>query len=217
MFLPTIGDAVNIATQIIYFCRVYSNGKSVSYTQVLISSPPGSTWNTIYKNHMDENSYGSVWDLMPKMIHSEEKMTIFSSLAYLLFTSPDPCSVKIAWKSKGGFLETFAFPKNSSILPFFKKAYIKMRETGTWSQINLHWRLKKAIDCKSADFEPVSIYQNASLIVLLIGGIIFAAFSIIFEIIFMMISKKSIQLSIWRCMCELKKQSIVIFQNLQMK
>ena len=92
--------------------------------------------------------------------------------------------------SSGKLHSSFAFPKGSPLLPFFKHAYNKIRQTGTLHRHSKKWRTQdESIGCDSKnELTSISFNKIVSLIALLLLGIFLALVTIMFE---KMYSKKS--------------------------
>ena len=82
-----------------------------------------------------------------------------------------PCALKILWTSPEITHYSFAFPKDSPLLPFFKYAYKKLRQTGFLNQISQRWNNdRKTSKCESRNLESISFKKFGSLVVLLFFG-----------------------------------------------
>ena len=67
------------------------------------------------------------------------------------------------------------FQKGSPLVPFFKYAYGKLRQTGTLARINQKWKKKEISgNCGSNQLRPISFNKIASVIVLLLLGMCIA-------------------------------------------
>ena len=75
------------------------------------------------------------------------------------------------------------FQKGSPLVPFFKHAYGKLRQTGTLARIKQKWE-KKGIsgNCGSNQLRPISFNKIASVIVLLLLGMCIAFLISVIEI-----------------------------------
>ena len=78
---------------------------------------------------------------------------------------------------------SFAFPKGSSLLPFFKHAYNKIRQTGALHRHSKKWRTQdESIGCDSKnELTPISFNKIVSLAALLLLGIFLALLTLMFE------------------------------------
>ena len=77
------------------------------------------------------------------------------------------------------------FQKGSPLVPFFKYAYGKLRQTGTLARIKQKWE-KKGIsgNCESNQLRPISFNKIASVIVLLLLGMCIAFLISVIEIFY---------------------------------
>ena len=93
--------------------------------------------------------------------------------------------VKILWKSPALTHDSMMFPKGSPLLPFFNHAYGKLRQSGALYRINEKWIDRSIpIKCDSDPLEPISVYKVASLLALLLFGLISAVITFGFELIY---------------------------------
>ena len=85
--------------------------------------------------------------------------------------------------SPGKSHSTFAFPKASPLLPFFRHAYTKIRQTGALYRHSKKWRTQdESIRCNSKnELAPISFNKIVSLVALLLLGIFLALVTIMFE------------------------------------
>ena len=85
--------------------------------------------------------------------------------------------------SPGKSHSTFAFPKASPLLPFFRHAYNKIRQTGALHRLSKKWRTQdESIGCNSKnELAPISFNKIVSLVALLLLGIFLALVTIMFE------------------------------------
>ena len=85
--------------------------------------------------------------------------------------------------SPGKSHATFAFPKASPLLPFFRHAYNKIRQTGALHRLSKKWRTQdESIGCNSKnELAPISFNKIVSLVALLLLGIFLALVTIMFE------------------------------------
>ena len=85
--------------------------------------------------------------------------------------------------SPGKSHSSFAFPKASPLLPFFRHAYNKIRQTGALHRLSKKWRTQdESIGCNSKnELAPISFNKIVSLIALLLLGIFLALVTIMFE------------------------------------
>ena len=98
---------------------------------------------------------------------------------------------KFKYRSTGGWLKSqglkspATFQKGSPLVPFFKHAYGKLRQTGTLARIKQKWE-KKGIsgNCGSNQLRPISFNKIASVIVLLLLGMSIAFLISVIEIFY---------------------------------
>jgi hypothetical protein len=85
--------------------------------------------------------------------------------------------------SPGKSHASFAFPKGSPLLPFFRYAYYKIRQTGALHRHSKKWRIQdQSIGCDSKNEQtPISFNKIVSLAALLLLGIFLALLTLMFE------------------------------------
>ena len=77
------------------------------------------------------------------------------------------------------------FQKGSPLVPFFKYAYGKLRQTGTLARIKQKWEKKEISgNCGSNQLRPISFNKIASVIVLLLLGTCIAFLISVIEIFY---------------------------------
>ena len=124
-----------------------------------------------------------------------------------------PCELKILWKSPDMTLQSFAFPKGSPLLPFFKYVYKKLRQTGVFKQISGKWKRKES-KCVSNDVKSISLINIGSLCALLFFGFLSALLIFLIETIHRKQTKKTtrlerVHLKIGNRMVKLQTKKIV--------
>ena len=79
--------------------------------------------------------------------------------------------------------DQFAFPKGSPLLPFFRHAYTKIRQTGAFHRHSKKWRTEdQSIGCDSTNaLTPISFNKIVSLVAVLLLGIFLALITLVFE------------------------------------
>ena len=84
-----------------------------------------------------------------------------------------------------GLKSPATFQKGSPLVPFFKHAYGKLRQTGTLARIKQKWE-KKGIseNCGSNQLRPISFNKIASAIVLLLLGMCIAFLISVIELFY---------------------------------
>ena len=134
---------------------------------------------------MSEESFrsGEETGAIGSLLETNEPLTAFFTIEAMDYYSK-PCELKFVWKSPEKAISSFAFPKGSPLLPFFKHAYSKIGQSGALERISRKW-MKKGIplNCNSKNsIEPLTLNKIGSLIVLLIMGMIFAFVAFIIEV-----------------------------------
>ena len=83
----------------------------------------------------------------------------------------------------GKSVSTFAFRKGSPLLPFFRYAYNKIRQTGALHRHSTKWSTQdQSIGCDSKnELTPISFNKIVSLVAVLFLGIFMALVTYIFE------------------------------------
>lgn len=85
--------------------------------------------------------------------------------------------------SPGKSHASFAFPKGSPLLPFFRHAYNKIRQTGALHRHSKKWRTEdQPTGCDSKNLvTPISFNKIISLVALLLLGIFLALLTNLLE------------------------------------
>ena len=134
---------------------------------------------------MSEESFTSGEEIgaIKFLLETNELLTAFFTIEAMDYYSK-PCELKFVWKSPEKAISSFAFPKGSPLLPFFKHAYSKIGQSGALKRISRKWMKKgKPLNCDSKNsMEPLTLKKIGSLIVLLIMGMVFAIVAFIFEV-----------------------------------
>ena len=148
-----------------------------------IDGEPNSVWRKIYKNHMSEESFKTGEATTRSVIETNELQTAYFTVEGMAYFSK-PCELKYVWISPEKRLYTYAFPKNSPILPFFKHAYSKIRQSGALQRVNRKWMKKvQHLNCGSSNsIEGITLNRVGSLIVLIIIGLLFAILAVLIEL-----------------------------------
>ena len=93
------------------------------------------------------------------------------------------CGIRTLWVSPQRDMNAFAFPKNSSLLPFFNHIYHQMQEIGLLKRLNGQWApFANQKSCNHVEFEGISIKKTILLFAILLCGVLFAAIILVFEI-----------------------------------
>ena len=120
-------------------------------------------------------------ELMQNMIGSNELSTAYAVVPSMLYASK-PCEIKVLWQSSQPSQQSFGFPKSSPLLPFFRYAYKKLRQTGTLKRISEKWKDKtKSSKCGQNNMTPLTFKKLAALYVILLVGTILAAITLVAE------------------------------------
>ena len=157
--------------------------KEWGVAQKFLDAEPNSVWDQIYKNHMTDESFTSnTSDAINTILKKKELLTAFFPIEAMNYYSK-PCQLKVAWKSSEKRQNSFAFPKNSPLAPFFKYAYGKIKQSGALYRINEKWKQTgNPSNCDSKDsLSPVSFNKIVSLIGLLVLGIILSIITMAVE------------------------------------
>ena len=129
----------------------------------------------------DDSFKDGINELMQNMIGSNKLSTAYALISSMLYVAK-PCEIKVLWQSSQPSQQSFGFPKNSPLLPFFKYAYKKLRQTGTLKRISEKWRDKtKSSKCGKNNMTPLTFKKLAALYVLLLIGTFLAAITLVAE------------------------------------
>ena len=167
-----------------FFHRVLTGPKEWgAISSKFIDGEPNSVWRKIYKNHMSEESFKTGEATTRSVIETNELQTAYFTVEGMAYFSK-PCELKYVWISPEKRLYTYAFPKNSPILPFFKHAYSKIRQSGALQRVNRKWMKKvQHLNCGSSNsIEGITLNRVGSLIVLTIIGVLFAILAVLIEL-----------------------------------
>ena len=165
------------------FYSVLTGPKQWGIAQTFLDAEPNSVWDQIYNNHMTDESFTSGEnDAIDTIMKKKELLTAFFPIESINYFSK-PCQLKVAWKSPEKYQYSFAFPKNSPLVPFFKYAYGKIKQSGTLYRINEKWKKTgESSNCNSKDsLSPISFNKIVSLISLLVFGIILSIITMAME------------------------------------
>ena len=168
------------------FYSVLTGPKQWGLTQKFLDAEPNSVWDHIHNNHMTDESFTSgESDAIDSIIKKKELLTAYFTIEAINYYSKS-CQLKVAWTSSERYDASFAFPKNSPLLPFFKYAYGKIKQSGALYRINEKWKLTgKSSNCNSKDsLSPISFNKIVSLIGLLVCGIILSIITMVVENIY---------------------------------
>ena len=179
------------------FYSVLTGPKQWGLTQKFLDAEPNSVWDHIHKNHMTDESFTSgESDAIDSIMKKKELLTAYFTIEAINFYSK-PCQLKVAWTSSEKFEASFAFPKNSPLLPFFKYAYGKIKQSGALYRINEKWKQTgKSSNCNSKDsLSPISFNKIVSLISLLVFGIILSVITMVVEKMYSRITASGEKLS----------------------
>ena len=166
------------------FYRVFTGPKEWGpIKSKFINGEPNSIWRRIYKNHMSEESFKTGETTTRSIIETNELQTAYFTIEGMAYYSK-PCELKYVWISPEKSLYSYAFPKASPLLPFFKHAYSKIRQSGALQRVNRKWmKNTKSLNCDSGiSMEPITLNKIGSLIALVIMGLLFATVALIIEV-----------------------------------
>ena len=140
---------------------------------------------------MSEESFTTGETTTRSIIETNELQTAYFTIEGMAYYSK-PCELKYVWISPEKSLYSYAFPKASPLLPFFKLAYSKIRQSGALQRVNRKWmKNMKSLNCDSGiSMEPITLNKIASLIALIILGLLFAIAALIIEVFKYKISTK---------------------------
>ena len=166
------------------FCRVLTGPKEWGTINTkFIHGEPNSLWRKMYKNHMSEESFKTAETTTQSIIATNELQTAYLQIEFMAYYSK-PCELKYVWVSPQNIFYSYAFPKASPLLPFFKYAYSKIRQSGGLHRVKGKWRKNaKSLNCDSGNsLEPITLNRIGSLIVLVIIGVLFAIVALFIEV-----------------------------------
>ena len=149
-----------------------------------IDGEPESVWRKIYENHMSDESFTSGEPAaIESLLETNKFQTAFFTIEAMEYFSK-PCELKFVWTSPEKYLASYAFSKGSPLLPFFKYAYSKIRQSGALQRINRKWAKNgESLNCDSNNsLEPITLKKVGSLIAVLIMGVLFAIVALIIEV-----------------------------------
>ena len=84
---------------------------------------------------MDEQSFIPIAEATNKILKSDQPWTQYSEIESLLYNTKQ-CEIKTMWKSLVKDHASMAFKKGSPLVPFFKHAYNKLKQTGRGNQFS---------------------------------------------------------------------------------
>ena len=132
---------------------------------------------------MSDKSFKTGETTTRSVIETNEFKTAYFTIDNMAYYSKQ-CELKYVWISPEKTLYTYAFPKDSPILPFFKHAYSKIRQSGALQRVNRKWMKKvQPRNCGSSNsIEGITLNRVGSLIVLIIIGLLFAILAVLIEL-----------------------------------
>ena len=132
---------------------------------------------------MSDESFKTGESITKTVIETNELQTAFFQIENMAYYS-EPCELKYLWTSPEKSFYAYAFPKSSPLLPFFKNAYKKIRQSGALQRINKKWmKNAKSLNCDSNNsMEPITLNRVGSLFALVIMGVLFAIVVLIIEV-----------------------------------
>ena len=132
---------------------------------------------------MSDESFKTGETTTRSVIETNELQTAYFTVEGMAYFSK-PCELKFVWISPEKSLYAYAFPKDSPLLPFFKHAYSKIRQSGALQRVNRKWMKKvQPLNCDSNNsIEAITFNRIGSLIVLLIIGVLFAILALLIEL-----------------------------------
>ena len=87
---------------------------------------------------MSDESFKTGETTTRSVIETNELQTAYFTVEGMAYFSK-PCELKYVWISPEKSLHAYAFPKDSPLLPFFKHAYSKIRQSGALKRLNKEW------------------------------------------------------------------------------
>ena len=100
---------------VFFLFRVLTEGpESSSLAQKFIAAMPGSVWNQIYENNMDNQSLVTEKEGVQTVISGDKLLTVFAYVTGM-FKNSEPCEVKVLWKSPKKSHLSIAFPKGQKM------------------------------------------------------------------------------------------------------
>ena len=132
---------------------------------------------------MSDESFKTGKTTTQSVTETDELQTSYFTIEGMAYYSK-PCELKYVWISPEKILYAYAFPKASPLLPFFKYAYSKIRQSGALQRVNGKWmKNAKSLNCDSSNsMEPITLNKIGSLIALVIMGVLFATVALIIEV-----------------------------------
>ena len=128
---------------------------------------------------MDDESFMNQKEATQILLQKNELLTQYSQLS-TISANAESCEFKTLWKSPGQISESMTFQKGSPMVPFFKHAYNKMRQSGALFRFKEKWKPHKIskTSCESNNnLISISFKKIFPLIILIFFGI-FASFVI---------------------------------------
>ena len=174
---------IELEDDVLFFHRVLTGPKSWGIIRSkFLEGEPNSVWRKLYKNHMGDESFKTGKTTTRSVIETNELQTAYFVIENMAYYSK-PCELKYVWISPEKSIYTYAFPKASPLLPFFKYAYSKIKQSGALQRVNSKWmKNTKSTNCDSNNsFEPITLNRIGSLIALVIMGVLFATVALIIE------------------------------------
>ena len=158
--------------------------KSGAQVQELINAKKGTVWWDIYHNHMDEDSFMGLSSLNV-VYHSTKSLVAWvSSSFYLDFSRKHPCELKMVWQERQATPDSFGFPKNSPLLPYFNGIMQQNYENGILHSLLKKWNLmptKSTCVKDLGNFDAISFHKVVLLFPLFAGAMLLAFVLLSFE------------------------------------
>lgn len=164
------------------------------YSTQILTAEPGTPWNVIYEQHTTVDSFMKTEDWIKYVIDADEKVAGYGAFETLYDTIKSlgrPCDLKFLWFSKNKSFLSFAFPKKSPFFVFFNDAIKNLNEKGVIERINADYEIYKPPNCKSQQFEALSLNKVVSLFLLLGLGCSLAIITLTLEHITNAIKKQN--------------------------
>ena len=175
------------------FSRVVTYTKSNSYAQMFTEAKPDTVWKQIHDQSMTEDSFHHGLKALEELQYSNELLTAFVSIHDYQYYARNyyKCRMKLVWRPRQPVLNSFTFPKNYPLLPYFNYFIKGMVESGTLVNIKRKWKMlyeKEKCDSSGVN-KKISIHKIFPLLFPLLGCGVLASFIIL---LFEKLSKSSI-------------------------
>ena len=171
-----MGTAENNPQYIHHISRILTGRKETGvFYNMFSNAKPDSTFGQLYSQLSEDDKEIGLKGTINKIKTSEDKLTVLSSDFSVMNDPNNNCDLKFVWFSPQEGYTSLAFPKKSSLYPFFTNLLLKKFETGEWDKIRKFSgpALRK---CKSNKVESrgISFSKVVFPFSILIGGALLA-------------------------------------------